>query len=322
MKRYLALLCALLCLLSVFTSCQSTEDDEKIQILCTVFPIYDWVRSVVGESDTVEVSLLVADGSDLHSYQPSAADLLRIGKADLFCYVGGTSDAWVEEALRAHPSESRKDLKLLALPELPLREISAESAHSHESTDEHEHGATDEHIWLSLVNAQICLSALTEEICTLDPLGAEHYRENRSAYSAELTALHQEYAALATQADHPLLLFADRFPFIYLLEDYGIDYLAAFAGCSADIAATPETILRLAHEMDEHSLSVIMITEDGNDSLAISVRNATQAKNQQILILNSMQSVTQKNISDGTTYLSLMRSNLDQLRAALLPLEA
>ena len=298
MKKGIALLLALCGLLFALMGCGTEEGEDKIRVLCTVFPLYDWARSVVGDSETVEVSLLVTNGTDLHSYQPSAADVMRIASADLFFYVGGPSDAWVEEVLRTQPSETRVDLAMMEIPDIILREISADSTLvcENEECHDHDHGTTDEHLWLSLSNAKLCAAAMTEELCRLNEAETANYRENLTNYTAELDKLHGEYSDATAQSTLPMLLFADRFPFVYLLEEYGIDYFAAFEGCSADPAATPETILRLAAVVDEHRLSVIMITENGMQDLAQSVRGATRAKDQTILSLNSMQSVTKSEI--------------------------
>ncbi len=309
--RTLALLLALFCLLSFVGSCGNRKSSDKIEVLCTVFPLYDWVRNIVGDSETVEVSLLITNGSDLHSYQPSAEDMLKIAAADLFFYVGGPSDAWIEDALQSHFSEKRIDVNMTELPNIRLREICSDATEEHHG---HEHGTLDEHLWLSLINAKTASSYLCDLLCELDEQGAEAYRENFENYATSLDVLDGEYSALVDSVEHPMLLCADRFPFVYLAEDYSIRYVSAFEGCSTDANATPDTILRLAKAADEHGVRAILVTERSDGQLAESVRAASLAKNQSILSLNSMQSVTGKDAEHGADYLTMMKKNLETLR--------
>ncbi len=314
MKRWIALLLVFCCVFPLCVGCQKKESSDKLRIVCTVFPLYDWVKNIVGDSDSVELSLLITNGSDLHSYQPSAEDMMKIASADLFFFVGGVSDAWVEDALRAHSSKSRVDVKTTEIPEIRLREICSDSTLEHHT---HEHGAMDEHLWLSLENAKIASSYLCEQICRLDEEKSEYYRENLTQYSASLSALDEEYAALVSSVDDPMMLCADRFPFVYLAEDYGIRYIAAFEGCSTDANASPDTILRLAKPLDEHSLRAIAVSERSDRRLAESVRAASRDKDQTILRLNSMQSVSKTEIDGGADYLNVMKENLETLRGLL-----
>ena len=311
MKRWIALLLVVCCLLPLCVGCGKKETSDKLQILCTVFPLYDWVKNIVGDSDSVELSLLITNGSDLHSYQPSAEDMMKIASADLFFFVGGVSDKWIEDALLAHSSESRVDVKMTEIPQILLREICSDSTLEHHS---HEHGAIDEHLWLSLENAKIASSYLCEQICRLDEEKSERYRENLTQYTASLSALSEEYTTFVSSVDEPMLLCADRFPFVYLAEDYGIRYIAAFEGCSTDANASPDTILRLAKALDEHSLRAIVVTERSDGRLAESVRAASRDKDQTILRLNSMQSVSKTEIDGGADYLNIMEENLEALR--------
>ena len=313
MKKILCLLLCLCCLFPLASGC-GKRDDGKITILCTVFPLYDWVKNIVGESETVEVSLLITNGSDLHSYQPSAEDIIRISSADLFFYVGGSSDAWVEETLKTQASDDRIDVKMTEIPDIRLREMCIDSTAEHH---DHDHGGVDEHLWLSLFNAKIASAYVTEQLSELDEEYAETYRENFNAYASSLDALDQEYTSFVSSLDAPRMLCADRFPFVYLAEDYGISYLCAFEGCSTDANASAETISRLAKALDTYALSSIVTTERPCAGLAESVRDASAAKNQKILVLDSMQSVTEKDADGGTNYLNVMKQNLETLRQIL-----
>ena len=313
MKKVLCLILCLCCLFPLVSGC-GKRDDGKITILCTVFPLYDWVKNIVGESETVEVSLLITNGSDLHSYQPSAEDIIRISSADLFFYVGGSSDAWVEETLKTQASDDRIDVKMTEIPDIRLREMCIDSTAEHH---DHDHGGVDEHLWLSLFNAKIASAYVTEQLSELDEEYAETYRENFNAYASALDALDQEYTSFVSSLNAPRMLCADRFPFVYLAEDYGISYLCAFEGCSTDANASAETISRLAKALDTYALSSIVTTERPCAGLAESVRDSSAAKNQKILVLDSMQSVTEKDADGGTNYLNVMKQNLETLRQIL-----
>ena len=313
-KRVLALCLVLLFLFPLCLGCQSRSDSDKLQVICSVFPLYDWMRNIVGDSETVEVSLLIQNGSDLHSYQPSAEDMIRLSSANLVFFVGGASDAWLEEALAVRSSDARVDVKLTEVPDVRLREICSNSADDHHG---HEHGAIDEHLWLSLANAKAASAYLCDLLCELDEQGADAYRENYTAYAASLDALDEEYSALVSSVTSPMLLCADRFPFVYLAEDYGIDYISAFEGCSTDANATPDTILRLAGALDEHGLHTMIVTERSDEQLANSIRAASHSKDQTVLVLDSMQSVTGAEAADGADYISIMKKNLETLRLAL-----
>jgi len=314
MKKFLCLLLCLCCLLPLASGCATRDDDGKITVLCTIFPLYDWVKNIVGDSETVEVSLLITNGSDLHSYQPSAEDMIRISSAELFFFVGGPSDAWVEEALQTHASDERIDVCMTEIPEIRLRETCVDSTDEHH---DHDHGGVDEHLWLSLFNAKTASAYVTERLSELDGENAETYRENFAAYASSLDALDADYAALVSSVDTPRLLCADRFPFVYLAEDYGMEYICAFEGCSTDANASPETVSRLAKALDTYSLGAIVTTERPKAGLAERVRDASRAKNQKILSLNSMQSVTQKDVDGGASYLAMMQQNLEALRQIL-----
>ncbi|MBQ9783675.1 MAG: zinc ABC transporter substrate-binding protein [Clostridia bacterium] len=322
-KKILATLLALLFLALPLSGCGKREDDGKLTVVCTIYPIYDWVKNIVGNTETVEVILLAQNGTDLHSYQPTAEDMTRIASCEVLIRIGGDSDAWVVDMLERTPSKTRQELILTETPGVTLREISAESvAQGHTHDQEHDHGADceiDEHLWLSLKNAVACVEAISEQLCLSREEQAPSFRENAQAYTSSLTELDGRYTATVAQAVSPRLLFADRFPFIYMTEDYGIEYLAAFEGCSTESGATAATLVRLAQKADEWQLAYICVTETANRDLAEGVIAATAAKNQTVVELNSLQSVTDKQIESGITYLSVMEQNLTVLEQILLP---
>lgn len=326
--RFCAVLLVLCALSSCFASCgRKSEDNGKIKVLCTMFPQYDWLSEIVGESEKIELSLIIQNGTDPHSYEPTAADILAISKADMIVYLGGESDKWVREALERSDNKDIVRVEISECEGVELHDISSASeGHSHEGHDHehhdhegHNHGTLDEHLWLSLYNAKAACKALAEEVSKLDESGAERYSENAKAYIEKLDALDEKYekAVESVAETERFLLFCDRFPFVYLLEDYGIEYAAAFEGCSAETDADFETVLRLIEEADEHAIEAVAVTESSDGALARTVLSSSRQGGGEIIVFNSLQSVNKGQIADGISYLSVMEENLNALKSAL-----
>lgn len=325
-KRFICLL-LMICIALSICSCGATnkETDGKIKILCTLFPQYDWLCNITSGIENVEVSLIIANGTDPHSYQPTAADIMNISNCDVLVYVGGDSDTWVKKAVERSKNSSLTEIALSEIDGIELHDISATS-HTHEghshgehSHDGHSHGALDEHLYLSLENACVAVRELCGILCGIDPDNKELYIENASNYIIQLFALSENFRVDidALPEDERFMLFADRFPFVYLLSDYGIHYSAAFEGCTTDVDADFDTVIRLIHEADEHNVKYIAVTESSDKALAQTVISSTKSKNQKIVTLNSMQSVTRTQINNGATYLSIMEENINTVRTAL-----
>ncbi len=308
MKRIIAIILAVL-LLPTLPSCQAPEKSGNIKIVCTLFPQYDWVMNILGEqAESIDLSLL-APGQDLHSYEASAADIAAISQSDLFIYIGSESESWIEDALKITQNSQRK---AIALSEsIPLQAL------PHLHTEEDHHHSYDEHIWLSVRNAQKAVDALLKEIIALDPAHEVEYTANASAYQARLQQMDQAYEAAIGQEEETTIVIADRYPFRYLAEDYGLTCYAAFDGCSAETEAGAATILQLAQKVDENNLGAVMILDQSKPDLAQTVIESTRDKNQTILRLNSMQAVTAKEIEEGISYLEIMNENLHALKIAL-----
>ncbi len=368
----------------------------KLSVVCTIFPQYDWVRQILGDkAGGVDLTLLLDSGIDLHSFQPSAEDMVKISTSDLFIYVGGESDMWVADALKQNAKPDRIVINLLEalgsgakIEELvegmeeeeghshgagghedehehegeeahghedehehegeeahghedehehegeeahgheDEHEHEGEEAHGHEDEHEHEgeeaHGHShegeevyDEHVWLSLKNAKTFCTAIADALSSLDAANAETYRRNLAAYEEKLSALDAQYQAATSAAPVKMVLFGDRFPFRYLVDDYGISYYAAFRGCSAETEASFETIVFLANKVDEAGLKNVMALEGSDQAIARTIVESTKGKNQRILAMDSMQSVTAGDVEKGVTYLSIMEDNLGVLKEAL-----
>ena len=323
MKKTLALLTALLLVLGIFAGCDNKPNDTaangKPAVVVTIFPEYDWVREIAGDTlGDIDLTLLLDSGVDLHSYQPTVEDIVKISNCDLFVYVGGESDKWVPDALAQSRNKEQKVLNLMdILGENAKEEEVKEGMEAEEKEEEEEGPAYDEHVWLSLKNAALFVGALRDALCEVNAPDADAYRANADAYLAKLNALDGEYTAAVAAAKHKTLLFADRFPFRYLTDDYGLDYYAAFIGCSAETEASFETIRFLATKVDELGLKSVLTIKGGNAKIAETVVASTAGKNQTVLTLDSMQNTTAADVEAGATYLAIMTDNLAVLREAL-----
>lgn len=323
MKKYFALLLVTLLLVGMLSACAGNpasqqEAVKKISVVTTIFPEYDWVSQIVGDTGSVELKLLLDKGVDLHSYQPTADDLVRVASCDLFIYVGGESDEWVEDALAEATNKDMKVINLLeALGDSVKEEEVIEGMEAEEEEEGEEEPEYDEHVWLSLSNAQALCQVIADVLSEISPENAESYHANATAYCDRLSALDADYSEAVSAGTIDTLLFADRFPFRYLVDDYGLNYYAAFVGCSAETEASFETILFLANKIDKLGLHSILQIESADGRIAETVKQATTAGNQEILTMDSMQSTTLADIENGTTYLSVMEKNLEILKEAL-----
>lgn len=297
--------------------------EKKVEVVCATFPAYDWVHEVVGdEAPRFGVSYLMGSGVDLHSYQPTAEDITKIASADLFVYVGGESDGWAEDVVEAAGSPDLHALSMLdavgddAVEEELVEGMEAE--HKEEEDAPGEEGPEyDEHVWLSLRNAQTLVDAIATELSAIDPEHADSYVANAQAYDARLAELDARYEDAAAAGAKDTIVFADRFPFRYLADDYGLSYYAAFVGCSAETEASFETVAFLAQKVDDLGLDVVLVIEGSDQRIAQTVVQSTETKDQQILVMNSLQSMTDDDVDAGKTYLSVMEENLLVLERAL-----
>lgn len=336
MKKMIALLLALLMAVGMLAGCSKQNDDdtddatEKLSIVTTIFPEYDWVKAVLGDkAEHADITMLLDNGVDLHSYQPTADDIVKISDCDLFLYVGGESEGWVEKALKNSTNKDRKVINLLdvlgdSVKHEEVVEGMQEEEHEHEDADEHGDGEeheheeeSDEHVWLSLKNAEVLVGAISNALQELDAENKEIYAANADAYMKKLSALDAEYQTAVDNASCKTVLFGDRFPFRYLVDDYGLNYYAAFVGCSAETEASFETVSFLAKKADELNLPCVLTIEGKHHKIAETIVKNTAQKSQKILTMDSMQSTTSKDVASGTTYLSVMEKNLAVLKEAL-----
>ncbi len=358
MKKYISVLLAAILMVSCLCACGSegtskVEASNKLRIVTTIFPEYDWVMNVLGDkAKDAEVTMLLDNGVDLHSYQPTADDIMRISKCDLFIYVGGESDEWVEDALKEATNKDMHVINLLdelgdsVKEEEVVEGMEAEEHHHDDGDEDHDHDEDkvhdedkdhdnedpdqhdhdheedeeveyDEHVWLSLRNAAKLVESISTALQSIDADNAEGYKANTEAYITKLNDLDKKYQETVSASSVSTLLFGDRFPFRYMTDDYGLSYYAAFVGCSAETEASFETISFLAGKVDELSLSAVMTIEGPEHRIAETIVQNTEKKDQKILTLDSMQATTSKDVQSGTTYIGIMEANLNVLTEAI-----
>ncbi len=356
MKKILTLFFAAIFMAGCFCACTvnssvNNVNDGNIKIVVSIFPAYDWVMNVLGDNPgNADVKLLLDNGVDLHNYQPTAEDIVMISDCDMFIYVGGESDEWIDEVLENANNDHMAVINLMeALGEFAKEEELVEGMqaeehdheHGHEDADhdedeeehdhdeegheEHEHHHEhdedeieyDEHVWLSLRNAEIFTQKISDELQTIDKDNADNYKSNSEKYISELNALDKKYVEAVSSADYNTLLFADRFPFRYFVDDYDLSYYAAFIGCSTENQATFDTIIFLSKKIDELSLPCVLTIENSDKKIAQTVIDNTESKDMKILTMDSMQTTTAEDIKNGASYLGIMESNLEVLKEAL-----
>lgn len=351
MKKIIAVVAAFALCIGVLAGCATGSasqgaTSDKLKVVCATFPAYDWANQVVGDqADRYEITYLMGSGTDLHSYQPTVDDIAKISSCDLFIYVGGESDEWAEDAVKAAANPNMRVVNMLetvgdaAVEEEVVEGMQAESEehdhesgadhghegeadHDHEGEADHHHDASsepeyDEHVWLSLRNAQKIVDAIASELSAVDAGAADAYAANAKAYKAQLADLDDRYGKMMKDAAYHTVVFADRFPFRYLVDDYNLSYYAAFVGCSAETEASFDTIAFLAKKVDELGLKTVLVIENSDQKIAQTVVQGTKDKNQKILVMDSLQSATDSDVAAGKTYLGAMEDNLKVLSEAL-----
>ena len=325
MKKTISLILSLIIMCGLFASCGApqSQSDGKLKIIATVFPEYDWIKNILGEkADDTQLTLLLDNGIDLHSYQPTADDLIEISACDVFVYVGGESDGWVDGALAQAVNKDMIVINLLDVLGDRVREeeikegMQAEEEEDREA-EEDEDPEYDEHVWLSLKNAAYICKYIAEKLGEADPASKDVFTSNAAAYIEKLNALDKQYKSAVDSAETKTMVFGDRFPFRYLADDYSLDYYAAFVGCSAESEASFETITFLAGKVKELGVKNVVILEGSDGKIADTVIKTSGADGVGVVTLNSMQSVTSTEVENGADYLSIMTGNLENLKIIL-----
>ena len=329
MKQFISLLVSLSLVLALLAGCGSGQSasapeeeaqEKTLSIVTTIFPEYDWVCQILGERlEKADVTMLLDTGVDLHNYQPTADDIVTVSNCDLFIYVGGESDEWVDDVLAAanNPDLVAIDLMEVLGDSVKEEEVVEGMEEEAEEEDAGKEVEYDEHVWLSLKNASILCQEIANRLGEIDPDGKTAYDANVAAYLEELSELDLEYQAMIENSSKKTVLFGDRFPFRYLTDDYGLNYYAAFVGCSAETEASFETIVFLANKVDELDLPAVLKIEGSDGKLAQTIVDNTTKQSAEILELDSMQSVTAADVAQGANYLAAMENNLFILQEAL-----
>lgn len=335
-------------------SLDSADRCNNFNILCAGFAEYDWLSNLTEDADNVSVSLLFKNGVDLHSFQPTADDIIKISRSDLFVFGGGESAASIEDILKTSATdvstfncmEALGDLRLIEDHSVAVQqarfhthnhshEYEHEHEDNHEDEDEHVHlhenneityeGSDkysdtdmlhtdaeeyDEHFWLSPKRSEVLCLKLTVLLSDMNPENSEIYAKNSANYCLKLQQLDKKYTDIVSNAPDDTLIFADRFPFLYLATDYNIKCHAAFSGCSAETSASFETIISLANILKESKINTLLIVDNSDTKTADTVIRTSGRQDIRVVTLNSMQSVTTNELNSGISYLSVMEDNL------------
>lgn len=322
MKKRIIYIGMLALVTGLLTGCQrnhSTEEiqgnieDDKLSIVTTIFPPYDFARKIGGEN--VEVTMLLAPGVESHSYEPTPQDIIQINESDLFIYVGGESDAWVE-GITDSLDQSVKTLTLMncvdVVEEEHVEGMETEESHDHSKVEIDEE--YDEHVWTSPKNAKLIVAKLREKLCEIDESHSKFYEENEKAYTQQLEELDQAYETVVENSVRRELIFGDRFPFRYLVDAYGLSYYAAFPGCSSETEPSAATVAFLTEKVREEQIPVVLYLELSNHKIADAIAETTGTST---AMLHSCHNISKDEVTAGVTYLSLMEQNLEVLKGAL-----
>lgn len=326
MKRFLSFILSLfIVLLTAFSlsSCSSEksnsaiQDNEKISVVTTIFPYYDFTRSIAG--DKADIKLLLSPGSEPHSYDPSPSDIVAIENCDIFIYNGGESDEWVESVLDSIENKNMKIMRMMDYVDLLYEQSVEHDAHEHgeehNHVDEHEHGEEyDEHIWTSVKNAEKLSDAIYYELSACDSANKSIYSSNRDRYISKLKSLDSKFSDIVSNAKRNTVVFGDRFPFLYFVTDYSLYYDCAFPGCSSETEPSISTVTHMIDFTRDNQIPVVFYLEFSNGRVARLISEDTGAKTMRY---SSCHNVTKDEFADGATYISLMEQNANALREAL-----
>lgn len=329
-QRFFCLAAAIaLTLPGFFTGCSSYEkrSSDRLSIVTTCFPPYDFARAVTGGE--ADVTMLLCPGAEAHSYEPTPLDIVKIQQCDVFIYIGGEGEVWVDKILGSVNTENMTVVKLFDYVE-PLEEEdvagASPSGHSHDHDHDHDHkdehhedgnssgGDYDEHIWTSPRNAAMCIDGIKEALCGANPPDSAGYEKNAADYTAQLDELDRDFSEMTRNAPNDVIVVGDRFPFRYLAHDYDLEYFAAFSGCSSESEPGVYTMAFLIEEIIAHDIDTVFYLEFSTKKLAEKLCTATGAE---MLPLHSCHNVSKTDFENGETYISLMRQNLNNLREAL-----
>lgn len=319
MKKFLSFALSLLIIFitaSSFSSCSSDKenvkkDSSKISVVTTIFPYYDFTRSIAG--DKADIKLLLSPGSEPHSYEPSPSDIVAIENCDIFIYNGGESDEWVESVLDSIENKNMKVMRMMDYVDLLYEQNFDHDEHEHEENDEHGE-EYDEHIWTSIRNAEKLTDAIYDELSSCDFANKEIYAKNRDTYINKLQTLDSEISEIVSNAKRKTVVFGDRFPFLYFVTDYSLEFECAFPGCSSETEPSISTVTHMIDFTRKNQIPVVFYLEFSNGKVAKLISEDTGAKTMRF---SSCHNVTKDEFADGASYISLMEQNAKALKEAL-----
>lgn len=309
MKKILTVMFVFI-LLAFIVGCKAEKDDDKLTIITSNFPSYDFARAITKDVPKTSVEMLLKPGTDMHNYEPSPKDIIKISKADIFIYVGGESDEWIDDLLDNIDTKKVKVVKLMDLVDT-VEEETVEGMEVEEETDEKEY---DEHVWTSPRNAIDIIESLEDIISKEDEANSSLYRMNSSVYTAKISDVDEEIRNIVDNSKSKTLIFADRFPFRYFTDEYGLEYYAAFPGCSDQTEASSKTISFLINKIKDNNIDAIYTIEFSNKKIANTISKETGAK---IYELNSAHNISKEDFDSGKTYYDIINENASVLRESL-----
>jgi zinc transport system substrate-binding protein len=309
-KIFAAALAPLVLILCLFAVAEAS-DGKKLQVVTTIFPQYDFVRAITG--DSADLTMLLRPGTESHSFDPTPRDIRKIDGCDVFIYVGGESDDWARTILDSLDSDATEKINVVSLMELveTVEEEIVEGMQKDGAGDEPEY---DEHVWTSPKNARLIVSSLADILCGLDEPNAVLYRTNAASYIEKIDALDKTFESIVSGAKRRTIIFGDRFPFRYFVDAYGLKYYAAFPGCSIETEASAATIAFLIDKTKADHIPAVFYREFSNGAIARAICESAGAKS---LLLHSCHNISRDDFVSGATYVDLMRQNADNLREAL-----
>ncbi len=308
-KRILSFILLSVMLIGLVSCVKSGEDDGRLSVVTTNFALYDLARAVCGEECNVQI--LISPGSESHDFEATLSDMAIVEKADLFIYIGGESEEWVSDMFESMGSSADKIKKIRGMD---LVEIYTEEPLPGLGHDDHGDSGEDEHIWASIPNAITIMEKIAKEVIALDGTLADKVQGNLASYTAELNEIDAELREVVATASRKSIVVCDRFPFRYMTEEYGLDYYAAFSGCSSDTEPTLSTVNLLVEKVKAEEIPAVFIIEFSDGATARAVSAETGAK---ILTLHSAHNVTREDFEGGITYADIMRQNTSALKDAL-----
>ena len=287
-------------LIFIITGCTTNKQNNNFKITVTSFPCYDITKAIVKEN--AEVDMLIKPGTEVHSYEPTPQDIINISKSDIFIYIGGASDEWVDNVLE---SVDNKDLKVIKL--IDYVDVLDDSDHDH-------HHDVDEHIWTNPLNMIKMTNIIKETVVEIDSKNSNMYEENATKYINEINVLHEEFKNVISNAKRKTIVFADRFPFKYFALEYGIDYKAAYNSCSSESEVSAKTLSELIDYVNDNNIPAVFYLELSNQNIANTIQNETDCDKK---LFHSGQNVTSEEFKNGITLLEIMENNLENLKGAL-----